>query len=85
MIEISTVSTKGQVVIPESFRKKLEISPGKRIVFRENEGKLLIELEDSFLQRMAELEEKKDWEKIGLQQMAKDGDNEADEQWNQFL
>jgi AbrB family looped-hinge helix DNA binding protein len=84
MMEIATVSTKGQVVIPEQFRKMLNISSGSRVIFREKQGILFIELEDSILHKMAELEEKQDWERLGLQQLRKDWDNEIDEQWDKY-
>ena len=38
MLEISTVSTRGQITIPTSIRKKLEINAGDRIIFEESEG-----------------------------------------------
>ena len=41
-INIVRVQAKGQVTIPKSFRKKLNLQPGDRVVFKEMEDGLLI-------------------------------------------
>ncbi|MFT4326707.1 MAG: AbrB/MazE/SpoVT family DNA-binding domain-containing protein [Candidatus Woesearchaeota archaeon] len=84
MMEIVTVSTKGQVVIPENFRKNLQIFPGSRLVFREKQGKILIEPERSFLDHMDDLEEQKGWDVLALKDFMKIWDNDEDERWNKF-
>ncbi|MBI2583254.1 MAG: AbrB/MazE/SpoVT family DNA-binding domain-containing protein [Candidatus Aenigmarchaeota archaeon] len=43
MVEIRTkVGIKGQVVIPKVFRNEYNINSGSSVVFREEEGKLVI-------------------------------------------
>lgn len=37
------VGPKGQVVIPRVMRKALKIHPGSRIIFKLDEGKLILE------------------------------------------
>jgi len=37
------VGPKGQVVIPRTIRKALKIHPGSRIIFKLDEGKLILE------------------------------------------
>ena len=37
------VGPKGQVVIPRAIRKTLKIHPGSRIIFKLDEGKLILE------------------------------------------
>jgi AbrB family looped-hinge helix DNA binding protein len=37
------VGPKGQVVIPRAIRKALNISPGSKIVFKLDDGKLILE------------------------------------------
>ena len=39
----SIVSTKGQVVIPAALRKKYRLKAGVRVVFREEQGRLVLE------------------------------------------
>ena len=37
------VGPKGQVVIPRKMRKALKISPGSKVLFKLDEGKLILE------------------------------------------
>jgi len=37
------VGPKGQVVIPRSMRKALKISPGSKVIFKLDDGKLVLE------------------------------------------
>jgi len=39
----NTVSSKGQIVIPVSFRESLEIERGTRIAFRQEGSRLILE------------------------------------------
>jgi AbrB family looped-hinge helix DNA binding protein len=39
----NTVSSKGQIVIPVSFRESLEIERGTRIAFRQEGARLILE------------------------------------------
>lgn len=41
--DTSTVTTKGQVTIPSKLRKALGLSPGKRVEFRLEDGKITLE------------------------------------------
>lgn len=42
MMHVSSVSSRGQVVIPKHLRDKLNIKPNSRIVFSEMQGRLLL-------------------------------------------
>ena len=42
MIDVSRVTTKGQVTIPLEFRKKLNIKEGDKVVFIEKDGLLFL-------------------------------------------
>jgi len=42
MIDVSRVTTKGQVTIPFEFRKKLKIKEGDKVVFIEKDGLLFM-------------------------------------------
>jgi AbrB family looped-hinge helix DNA binding protein len=39
----TTVSSKGQIVIPASFRESMEIGKGTRIAFRQEGARLILE------------------------------------------
>jgi len=41
--DASTVTTKGQVTIPSKLRKALGLSPGKRVRFQLEDGKITLE------------------------------------------
>jgi antitoxin PrlF len=41
--DTSTVTTKGQVTIPSKLRKALGLSPGKKVAFRLEDGKITLE------------------------------------------
>jgi AbrB family looped-hinge helix DNA binding protein len=41
--EYTTVTSKGQVVIPARFRKSLKIKPGTRISVHESAGRLVLQ------------------------------------------
>lgn len=43
MSEASIISSKGQVVIPAALRKKYRLKAGVRVVFREEQGRLILE------------------------------------------
>jgi len=46
-MKVSTVTIKGQVTIPQDIRHRLGVKPGDRIRFRELDGGVLIERQDS--------------------------------------
>jgi len=41
--EVSTVTTKGQLVIPSKLRRKYGIRKGTRVAFTEQEGRLVLQ------------------------------------------
>lgn len=41
-MEMSKISSKGQVTIPKSIRDRLELSEGDRIVFLEENGRIIL-------------------------------------------
>ncbi len=53
MLEIIKVSSRGQVVIPERIRKKLDIEEGATLVLIEAGNKIILEKEDDFLDRLS--------------------------------
>jgi len=43
MAEVSTVTTKGQLVIPSKLRRKFGIRKGTQVVFVEEDGRLIVQ------------------------------------------
>ncbi len=51
--EYSTVKAKGQVIIPVALRRKLRIEEGTRVVFVEEQGRLVLQpVTDEFIDSM---------------------------------
>jgi AbrB family looped-hinge helix DNA binding protein len=48
MLELSTVSARGQVTIPASMREKYNINIGDKIIFEDSEGCLIIKKPTNF-------------------------------------
>ncbi|MBI5398232.1 AbrB/MazE/SpoVT family DNA-binding domain-containing protein, partial [Candidatus Woesearchaeota archaeon] len=64
MIETIKVSSRGQIVIPESVRKRFGIKEGSKLVLRERGQKLILEKEQDFEKEIETLEsqqEKTGW------------------------
>jgi len=91
MIETIKVSSRGQVVIPEGFRKSLKIKEGSKLVMIKKDNKMILELEADFLKEMSkndshEDEERKFWMKISEKSMEKVWNNKKDDQyWSKYL
>ncbi|HLD79633.1 MAG TPA: AbrB/MazE/SpoVT family DNA-binding domain-containing protein [Candidatus Nanoarchaeia archaeon] len=86
MIETIKVSSKGQIVIPERIREQLEIEEGTKLVLINDGGRLFLEKEQEFLQKIKENEERRAWIAIGEESFAKIWDNQKDEEtWKKYL
>lgn len=89
MIDTIKVSSKGQIVIPELIRKRLNIKEGTKMIVIERDNKLILELEEDFLKKMEEMEidkEKIGWLKLAEKGMGKIWDNDNDEEiWKMYL
>ena len=86
MIETIKVSSRGQVVIPESMRDNLNIKEGTRLVVIEKGKKLVLELETDFLKKMELEKEKSGWLALAEKSLIKIWDNPKDEKaWGKYL
>jgi len=86
MIETIKVSSRGQIVIPERIREQLEIEEGMKLVLINDEGRLILEKEQVFLQKMKENEERQAWIALGEKAFTKVWDNPKDEEtWKRYL
>jgi AbrB family looped-hinge helix DNA binding protein len=42
IVEVSRISSKGQVTVPKTIRQKLKLDEGDRVAFIEDDGKIVI-------------------------------------------
>ncbi len=88
MMEVVSVSSKGQVVIPEKVRKKLGIKAGSRLVLFEKEGSILLKSEGAVV-RQIEGDGKKEeigWLLLAEKSLKSVWDNAKDEKaWKRYL
>ncbi len=86
MIETITVSSRGQIVIPERVREELGIEEGEKLVLIKDEKRVILEKENDFLQSLRNREERKSWIALGEKAFSKMWDNEKDERvWKKYL
>lgn len=89
MLETIKVSSKGQIVIPESVRKRFRIKEGSKLILVERQNKLILEKEDDFFKDIEKIEaerEKWGWLLVAEKSMAKIWDNQKDEEeWKKYL
>ena len=83
-----SVSSKGQIVIPERVRKSFGIRPGSKLVLFEQENSLLIKREEEVEKTMGndERKEKVGWMLLGEKALKDLWDNPKDEKvWKRYL
>lgn len=86
MIETVKVSSRGQVVIPESIRKDLNIKEGTKLVIIGKNKELIIKLEKDFLKELEDNKEKQGWLALAEKNMSKLWDNPKDDkEWIKYL
>lgn len=88
MIEIVTVSSKGQLVIPEKVRRRLGIRPGAKLVLFERNGDILLKKEKDVAKHLEESERKEEmgWLTLAEQSLRELWDNPKDERvWSKYL
>lgn len=86
-MEVITVSSKGQIVIPERVRKHLGIKTGSKLVLLEKEGNIVLKQEADVENCLKEAERKEaiGWMILGEESLKKTWDNPYDEVWNEYL
>jgi len=89
MIETIKVSSRGQIVIPESIRKHMDIKEGTKMILIERKGKLILEKEKDFETELELNETKKEklgWLILAEKSLAKNWNNAKDDKiWNKYL
>ena len=43
MVELATITTRGQITLPIAVRKKLNVGEGSKVIFLEENGRVVIE------------------------------------------
>ena len=88
MIETISVSSKGQIVIPERIREEMEIQTGSRLVLIEKEGTIIIKKEADVLKHFEEDEQKEriGWMIAGENSLKKVWNNKKDDKvWKKYF
>ena len=66
----ATVTSKGQITIPKKIRQKLDLHPGDKIAFRENEqGETVIESDRKSIKRLAGFLHRPNQKKVTIEEM----------------
>lgn len=87
-IGIVNVSSRGQIVIPEKFRKDLSIKEGSKLLIIERDGTLILKKEGYILDRIEESNKKEEsgWLALAEQSLNDIWNNKKDEKaWNRYL
>ena len=86
MIETIRVSSRGQVVIPESMRKDLHIKEGTKLIAIERGKELILKPEKAFFVELENNKEKQGWLALAERSLAKIWDNPKDDKvWAKYL
>lgn len=88
MIETISVSSKGQIVIPERIREELDIQTGSRLVLIEKDGTIILKKEEDVLKHFEEDEQKEriGWMIAGENSLKKVWNNKKDDEaWKKYL
>lgn len=83
MIKIVKVTEKGQICIPNIFRKKIGINRGDSLIFIEVGGRMLLEKAGKISDKIHD--EFKDTLKFSEQSLKEVWGNSQDDVWNQYL
>ncbi|MBI2110160.1 AbrB/MazE/SpoVT family DNA-binding domain-containing protein [Candidatus Woesearchaeota archaeon] len=87
MIETIRVSSRGQMVIPEAFRKVFHIKEGTKLILLKEDNKIILEKEEDFMQTIKRgNKEKFGWLSLAEVSMKKIWENKKDEEvWKKYL
>ena len=87
MIEIISVSVRGQIVIPQKLRNRLGIQPGSKLVLFEKDNAILLKKEEDVAKQFESDEGKEaaGWMALAEQSLRKVWDNPNDEKvWRKY-
>lgn len=80
VIETVKVSSRGQIVIPESIREDLAIEEGTKLILVEENGKITLEKEEQFLKELKKkrMTDEEIFRRLGEESLARALDNPKD-------
>ena len=87
-MELISVSSKGQIVIPERMRNKHGIKQGTKLVLIEKDNSLILKREDDVMKQLDEneIKEKFGWLLVAEKSLKNIWDNPKDEKiWSKYL
>jgi antitoxin PrlF len=67
-MELAKVTVRGQITIPKEIRKKLNIKDGDKVVFLEEDGKVIMENSAMLALREVQVEYKGEAERLGIKE-----------------
>ena len=67
-MELAKVTVRGQITIPKEIRKKLNIKDGDKVVFLEEDGKVIMENSAMLALREVQAEFKGEAERLGIEE-----------------
>lgn len=84
-IETITVSSRGQIVIPEAVRRNMKIKQGAKLVMVQENERIVLQTEESFLNSLRAAQEREGWRSLSFKSMAKVWDNKKDDEtWSKY-
>ncbi len=84
-MELTSVSTKGQIVIPGPVRKRFKLKPGSRLVLFERGDELVLKREADAEKILAAADDVA-WNAFSFEGLKDIWDNEEDERvWKQYV
>ncbi len=87
-MEIISVSSRGQIVIPEEVRDHMKIKKGTKLILLEKDGTIILKREEEIVKHLEEDERKETigWMLLAEQSLKKVWDNPKDEEvWKRYL
>ena len=87
MIEITKISSKGQIVIPQSIREKLSLKTGSKCFLRQVGKRIIIIPQDDFEKELDLIEkEEKGWRLLSQKSLEELWNNEKDDtEWGKYI
>jgi AbrB family looped-hinge helix DNA binding protein len=67
MVELATITTRGQLTLPIAVRRKLNVDSGSKVIFLEEDGRIVIENAGMIALKKAQDDMRGVAERLGIQ------------------
>ncbi|MFH1182282.1 MAG: AbrB/MazE/SpoVT family DNA-binding domain-containing protein [Candidatus Woesearchaeota archaeon] len=86
MTEIRTItlSEKGQISIPKSVRKEMNLKKGEKLLLMSEKGRIILTKVNEMLKRLEINAESTETMLASQESLKKEWNNEYDERWNKY-